>query len=554
MSLIFYDSFKNYTFLPLKWDERTKDCQFYITDGIGRKGGQALRVYSDYTDINYDFLGKNLNGNYEEVIIGFAFKKVKEDIGFIEIDFNDGGSTQSKIKLFNANFIWYNADESISYGLNNCLTLNDWNYVEAKIKTNAVSGSIHIKVNEFTAVLKTGVNTTTTENDYVNEVRLKLRHYADTNEDYAYIDDLYIANTLGASCNDFLGNCEVSVLTPLSQGSYSQFELAPTYSGVENYTLIDEPIYQEDYTTYSETFLEDSGLDDGGDITRASNQYFSNTGTTTTNGQTFYINPVYPPTWVWFTFHNLSIPKNSKITSANMSLYRQTYTGLYNSTTNEQNVWAQKAGSNPTPITAINQAKYITRTNTVVTTPLATQLNNLEIGPVIQELVSRHDWQEENNTVQILVRYRYTNDNSGWIEISYRTYEWSNDPYNSNSPKLNISWQLPGGDNNEYINSSALEVKDTYNLNDLNNTSEIFAINHNIFSKREYDRVNTNDLALVPLVTVGGTSYSGVKFLPTDRFYSCNNLIEEKNPSTGLNWQSTELSLNEFGFVTTASG
>ncbi len=547
MSLLFFDSFKNYTFLPLKWEEYTKNCQFYITEGVGRKSGTALRIYSDFTDVNYDHIGKKLDGNYEEIIIGFAFKKVKEDFGFIEVDFNDGNNIQSKIKLFNESFIWYNGDETINQGVNYCLQFNDWNYFEAKIKTHTVSGTVDIRINEYTALSLQNINTASTPNNYIDRIRFRLRHYADTNEDYAYIEDLYISDTFGDTNNNFLGNCEISTVYPISQGSSSQFELAPTYSGVENCTLIDEQVYQEDTTiTYNNTFLEYDTLDDG--YYRVSNYY--NTHTTT---DLLYL---YGDSGIYFRFSGVDIPKNAKIITAKIQAYEefrhqhptQYVAYMYSA--------FQKSGTPPNQITSTADFKSRELTHARVNFWINLEdPRTKEYKESLQELVSRSDWQEEDNSILYLL-WNLTSEGQSSTDDRWRVrlYPYDNDPYSANTPKLYVEWQLPGGDSGEYVSSDNLSRKDTYTVNTISGTSEIFAVNHNVFSKRKFDVANTDDMALNSLVVIEGTTYSGIKLLPTDRTYTCSNFIEDKNPATDTNWSRTDILNSEFGFVTTSSG
>ncbi len=547
MSLIFFDSFKNYTFLPLKWEECTKDCQFYITEGVGRKGGSALSIYSGYTDVYYDHLGKKLGGNYEEIIVGFAFKKVKHDFGYIEIDFNDGDTIQSKIRLFNDNFMWYIADESIQQGLNYSLQFNEWNYFEAKIKTHTVSGTVDIRINEYTALSLQDLATASTTNNYIDKVRFRLRHYIDTDEDYAYIEDLYIADTAGDTNNGFLGNCEISTVYPISQGSYNQFELAPTYSGVENYTLIDEYIHQEDDTvTYNDTFLMYHANDCG--------NYYSTSfwsGGTVSN----YYDLSNLVNSMWLRFSGVNIPKNAKILTVSLQIYIESrYTSASYGRVDYSRF--QKSSTPVTQPTSISDFTSRSFTNASVPfTMYQTSPTTLNYKDPLQELVSMFDWQEQDNIILFSFNQLYFDGgSSGTDKLRIRNYAYSNDPFHANSPKLYVEWQLPGGDRDEYVKSENLDNKETYNLNTISGSSEIFAINHNIFAKRKFDTANTDDMCLNSIVKIGVTTYSGVKLLPTDRTYTCSNFIIEKNPNTGISWISSDISDNEFGFVTTSSG
>ncbi|MBV5347600.1 hypothetical protein JZU46_05230 [bacterium] len=550
MSLLFFDGFTNYTYLPLKWEECTKNNQFSIKSGISRTNDKALCIYSGLTNLATDHLGKLLSSNVDTVIIGFAFKKIKADYGFIEIDFNVGDTIQSKIKLYSTNFVWFKGDETINYGLNSSLQFNNWNYFEAKIKTHTTLGTVDIRINEKVALSLTNISTATTAYNYIDRIRLRLRHIAQTNEDYAYISDLYIADTLGTYNNNFLGNCTVANYYPSSQGTFSNFSLHPTTSGVANYTMINEQIYAEDTTIYNNTFLEYASGDDG---------YFSdnNVANTTSTIMDVYFSTNYYPSCFWCRFSNVSIPRNAKIIKANIQFaieYNQLVSfssyDLFNTI-----YGFQKSGTPVAQITSVADFESRPLTDNILQTRIASaEPTTQNYKDSLQELVSLDNWQEENNSVMfILSRHGYTNVNG--VPYKVRTYNYSNDPYSANSPKLYVEWQLPSGASGTYVRSSNIDDKDSYRLSTLSGVPNVFAIKQNIIAKRYLDRANTDDLYLMPIITNGVTTYSGSTKLPfKDTYYSCSSKISEENPITSSIWLPTDLQNYEFGFITTYSG
>jgi len=552
MSLLFFDGFNSYTFLPLRWEECTKDCQFSVKPNIGREGtNAALCIHSGFTDTNFDHLGKNLESPTETVIMGFAFKKIKSDYGFIEINFNKGEAVQSKIKLYDTSFVWFNGTESINYGINYSLTFNDWNYFEVKIKTHSTLGSVEVHINENVALTLTDLNTTTVAFNYIDKIRLRLRHAAQTNEDYAYIDDLYIANTLGTYNNDFLGNCTVSAFYPAAQGANADFSLPPTISGVENYTLINDQPYVEDSTVYNNTFLEYASEDDGYYNTQTG-VTFSNTATTMNiNTYTSKANCLY------FRFSQVSIPKHALITKVNLQLYvelRQinaTYSDVM-----ETSYSFQKSGTSVSQVTdrADLDSRPVTtaciRSKITYVDPLTQNYKDS-----LQELVSSDDWQEESNSVLFLIKLTLDYAPNNMEVFRVRSYNYSNDPYSNNTPKLYVEWQLPGESSGTYITSTALDNIESYSLASSLVSSPIFALSHNIIAKRHLDRANTDDLCLLPIITDGFTTSSGGnKLYFKDTTYSQSYSIHDINPLTSTTWASTDLQNYDFGFITTYSG
>lgn len=546
MSLIFYDGFNNYTFLPLKWEECTKDCQFSIKDNIGRKGDKALCAFSGTTYIPYEFLGKILPSPLDTFIIGFAFKKVKVDYGFIEVDFNFEETTQSKLKLFDSSIVWYKGNEAISYGVNYSLKSIAWNYIEAKINTHTTSGTVDLRVNERTILTLSGISTATTTN-YIDRVRFKLRHITQTNEDYAYIDDIYITNVSGTVNNTFLGNCTSSSIVPSSQGTYSDFYLPSTVSGVSNYSMVNEAVYQQDTTTYSGTFPVMYSGDDGGFQDTA---FYSNVTTTS-----FLQLVTSVPMGLFFKFSGLNIPKNAKILTAKLQVYT---VARYTTTSYRLNfeMAFQKISTPPNTISSISDFNSRTITNAKKTTQLynedPTTINNKDS---LQELVDNVNWLEENNSV-LLKFYKTSSIDTGSASserYNIRQYDYTNDPYSESTPRLYVEWQLPTDPLGTYIKAEDINKKDSYSFT-VSGISNIFAIKYDMVAKRFLDRARTDDLALIPIVTDGATTYNEGKVNFKDINYINKYVISEKNPFSDLAWELEDLQSYEFGILTTTSG
>ena len=540
MSLLFYDGFDNYTYLPLKWDEYTNFSQFCIKPDVGRKGSSALCALSGYTTIS-EYIGKILPTDQSDIIIGFAFKKVDPDYGYIEIAFLYDEVIQSSVRLFNTNFYWIRGDSFDSYGKNFTLAYNEWNYFESKINFDTVSGSLDIRINE-TSVLSVSDFSTSSTFNYINKVRIRNNPIVRLDYDYVYIDDLYIANVSGTYNNDFLGNCHISTYLPSSQGMYSDFYLPNTVSGVANYLMVNEPTYLKDTTIHSETFFIYSGEDDGGFFFNS----FYNTSITTS-----YLTCENRYMGLFFKFSNINIPKNSKILSAKLQVFTE---GRYTGSNYIQTftMCFYKSGVASPTIVDLNDFKNRSTTTTKESFLLyqvdPTTINN---SGSLQELVNMADWQEENNSI-ILKLYNSNNgggSGSSSPRYNIRQFEYTNEPTSPSTPKLYVEWQQPNDASGTYLYSNDIDKKETYKVT-TSGLNEIRAVKYNVVGKRFLDRTNNNDMAIMPILSDDVVTYSGSKLVYKDTNYTCNFSIDEKNPITDLVWSEEDIQTLDFGVVT----
>jgi hypothetical protein len=552
MSLIFIDSFKNYSFLPMKWDERTTMCQFYLKSGIGRKAGQALAISRGYKAQETDFLGKNLGGNFETLILGFAMKRLTYSGDFLEIWFCDGTSAQSKILLYGTGISWYSGSSSSNYGRYFAFDLNRWYYIEIKIKASDILGELVIRVDENIVLSLDNLDTITTSNLYFNRIRFNAKLSSISSSDFAYIDDLYVVNDLGTFNNNFLGNCEISIALPSGQGNYSDFLPSPSYSGSVNYTLINDPIYQQDNTVnYNNIFYEYAGADDGCYIqnTNEINWVFNNSSTLVAH-DSIYMNSGNGGTnsHFWFRFSSVSIPKNAKIIQAYIIANR--YDTPIQPTTNQLQIYFQKLGS-PAPQVASSSDFYARSfTYNTYTGAYGDNISNKNISSSLQELVDLPDWQEENNSVLAVVKIKYTSTSIGGVWSRYTSYEANNNPYHAQSPKLFVEWQLPDDDSDKYLKSDSYNDVDTYSMTTTSGLSNILAVNYCAATKRELDLDETNDVFLQATMVSGGSTYLSTTILPNSSRYLFTPMIVEKDPCTNLPWVYDSIVNNYFGFTT----
>jgi len=541
MSLLFFDGFKNYTFLPLKWDECTYNCCLYIKGSSGRQGGNVLAATTNYSEILLDFLQKNLPEDTDEIIIGFAQKRLINSTDNLVISFCYDDIIQSNILVSSTGVFWYTTNIYNSIGRNQVTLLNTWHYIEAKIKIHDTLGTVIIKVDEVTVLNLTNLNTSTVSPLVINNIKFNTISKSLTALDFMYIEDLYMTNTLGDTNNSFLGNCKVSHLSPGANGSFNQFTPSPTYSGTANYAIVNDGTYIGSSTTYNGTFYEYAGLDDGGYTCHDNvNFVFDNTSTGIPVSNVMRVGK--GTNYIWFRFSNVSVPKNAKISTAYLDINNISLPS-YSCTVE---IRAQKSFFGVSQI--ISSSDLFSRTLTyTVHKPGNVNFNSVNIAPVIQELVDQVGWVEDNNSILIIIKFIQLV--SSYVYNQYSSYEANNDPYHINSPKFFIEWSLPWEKDLKYITANTVDKKDSYLLTMSSGITGVKAVSSSVVAKRDYD----TDVYLRGVMVSGTTYNNNAVFLPKTR-YNNNMFIFDKDPITNDAWLNTSLISNEFGFITTVSG
>jgi hypothetical protein len=231
----------------------------------GRNGGKALKSINATWDevVNIKFPGVT---NDKLAIVGFAIKFAyfgSTDIGFLGDDYsgdggyvsiNSNGDLIGKVKAFGIQ-----ASERIN------IKINQWYYIELKMKLHSSAGVCVIKVNEqvlldYTGYLWFSGEDLTTDRFWIKGLR----------NSGTLIDDVYVADNQGTENNDFLGDIRVDNIHPNGAGNYAQL----TPSAGANYECVDEVSYddsdyveginagEKDSYTYGSvpTDLDDAGI------------------------------------------------------------------------------------------------------------------------------------------------------------------------------------------------------------------------------------------------------------------------------------------------------
>lgn len=245
MACLFTDSFDYYT--TAQGGRKWIAAPLAIGTTYGRNGGQGARICGG--GISQSTV--NLGVNATTLITGVAMKVVSVDgtNGGPIMEWYDNATIQFEIRL--------HSDGSIkAYGGSGATTLlgssapgvmpsysTVHNSVQAKIVFHNSTGSIIVKVNNATVLTLTGIDTVQSANAYCNQMVFG-NPRGGTGVDQ-YIDDLWIFDTTGSTCNDFAGDLRVEALRPTAAGATTQFTplSGNNWDNVDDATTDDETSY-----------------------------------------------------------------------------------------------------------------------------------------------------------------------------------------------------------------------------------------------------------------------------------------------------------------------
>lgn len=139
-----------------------------------------------------------------------------------------------------------------------------WHYIEMKVKSHQTAGEVEVRVNGCPVLQVDTVNTMHTSGKVSSRGGLG-RYVQPASSQYMRVDDYYICDGSGNTCNDFLGNCRIETLWPTADDTVNW---TTTANGADHYDNIDRT--QRDGTTdyveeassnVSDLFtLEDTGV------------------------------------------------------------------------------------------------------------------------------------------------------------------------------------------------------------------------------------------------------------------------------------------------------
>lgn len=245
MALQFIDGFDHYVTADLNkkgWNP-INGAGFTIAAGTGRRGGGAL-TYSGNTLAECE-RGVPQIATY---VIGFAYKTSALSGALAFLSLLDNGTRQLALR-FNASgtisALRGGGGGTVLGTSTNALLTSTYYYVELKTTISPTVGTVEVRVNGDPWLVLTNQNTRTSANNYATTLRVGCDVNNSVVTTSMWYDDFYLLDTTGTANNDFLGDCRVDALYPVSDGTYSSF--TPS-AGTSHYSLLNESA--PDSTTY----------------------------------------------------------------------------------------------------------------------------------------------------------------------------------------------------------------------------------------------------------------------------------------------------------------
>lgn len=219
MALLFFDGFDHYVTADFtkKWTSMTATCA--VTAAAGRRGGAAV-----VTGATSGSLSKTLASAISTGILGAAVKIATAVVNARSIlSYTDAGTVQASLRI--------NVDGTLSVmrGINTgtvlatsvlALSAATFYYIEFKCTIHNTTGSYEVRVNGVNWVSGSSADTSSTANNTANGISVGW----DGNPNcIATIEDVYVCDTSGPRCNDFLGDVRVDLLTTVGDGTYTDF-------------------------------------------------------------------------------------------------------------------------------------------------------------------------------------------------------------------------------------------------------------------------------------------------------------------------------------------
>ena len=251
MSRELIDGFDSYATvdIPLRWHSQGNGPTVVTT--APRTGVNHLRLPGD------GFVQRSLSGNKATVIAGSAwlFTSVAPGNDFQVISVRDNTTIQIDVRLTPVGFLRVTRNGT-SLGITTTpLSPNIYYHIALKATIHGSSGAFELRVNNVNVLSDTGVNTSATGNAYANAVRLGAGTGA--NLGVTYVDDVFIYNGDGSTCNDFPGDMAVILLTVNGNGSTQNF--TPS-TGSNNSANVDDATPDGDSTYNSSATVGDIDL------------------------------------------------------------------------------------------------------------------------------------------------------------------------------------------------------------------------------------------------------------------------------------------------------
>lgn len=252
MALLFTDGF-DWAGTSSDLDKKYQNYYSFATGSIvaGRNGGKAHS--STYS--NFNWVAKKIDSNPSTIIVGVAIKPVTSfatTYWFLRLDNEIQGTIPHLAFVVNSSggIVVKRGDyngTTIGTSSNGALVVNTWKYIEVKATIHDTTGSVYIQSDGVNVLTVTNADTRNAGSEQVGAVFFGAGGCGNGG---GIQDDIYIADTTGSYCNDFLGDCTIFTVAPSSDSSPTNFS---TSSGSNHAALLDETSYDASDYVLSDT-------------------------------------------------------------------------------------------------------------------------------------------------------------------------------------------------------------------------------------------------------------------------------------------------------------
>ncbi|MCK5433581.1 MAG: hypothetical protein KAJ03_12610 [Gammaproteobacteria bacterium] len=217
-----------------------------IDTGTGRTA-DAMKVTSESAQVNSVYRDFDNQANWT---VGFAFKcSALPTINSIILKVMDGASDQVDLYLMTDGTLEVRRNAAVLGTTTTALIAGTFYYLEFEVIINNASGTIQIDIDQATALTLNTLDTQETGNATASRIEFQINQ--DNNWNYL-IDDLYINDGVSGLNNGILGDQQVILKVPVSDGAAS---LWTPSSGTDHFAMVDETPHDSDTTTLTDQTL-----------------------------------------------------------------------------------------------------------------------------------------------------------------------------------------------------------------------------------------------------------------------------------------------------------
>lgn len=207
----------------------------------GRFSGYCIRFAANQCKLRTPPLTTN-----DTLIVGVAFKR-NSTRGSRILSMYDGTTLGMNLQVqdYGSELLLYRGNTHIVTTSGANIGVDQWYYIELKVKCHDSTGEYEIKIDGVTYESDTGVNTKAGSNNYHDAVQFEPYAYSSW-----YWDDYYICDGSGSNNNDFLGNQRVVAIYPgggdVTAGFGTVVPAGSHYEAIDEEECDDDSSYVED--------------------------------------------------------------------------------------------------------------------------------------------------------------------------------------------------------------------------------------------------------------------------------------------------------------------